>query len=47
MLAALEHSRAAGHQLTFLCADAGDWPLELYAKLGFEPAGEVQILRRH
>lgn len=47
VLAALAHSRAAGHRHTFLSADAEDWPLELYRKLGFEPAGEVQILRRH
>lgn len=47
VLAALEHSRTAGHQLTFLTADADDWPLELYSKLGFRAVGEVQILRRH
>jgi GNAT superfamily N-acetyltransferase len=47
VLAALEHSRAAGHRTTFLTADVEDWPRELYAKLGFESVGEVQILRRH
>ena len=33
---ALEESRAAGHDLTFLIADRDDWPTKLYAKLGFD-----------
>jgi GNAT superfamily N-acetyltransferase len=38
---ALAESRAAGHDLTFLMAEAQDWPKELYRKLGFETAGSV------
>jgi GNAT superfamily N-acetyltransferase len=34
---ALEEARAAGCDLVFLIADAGDWPRHLYAKLGFVP----------
>jgi predicted GNAT family N-acyltransferase len=29
----------AVHDLTFIVADADDWPKELYRRLGFEPAG--------
>jgi ribosomal protein S18 acetylase RimI-like enzyme len=39
VLHAVAESRAAGHDLTFLVADADDWPQQLYRKLGFEPAG--------
>lgn len=46
VLAALAASRAAGHELTFLTADADDWPRLLYAKLGFVKVGEVHVLRR-
>jgi GNAT superfamily N-acetyltransferase len=35
--AAAEASRAKGAELVFLIADDGDWPKELYAKLGFDP----------
>jgi ribosomal protein S18 acetylase RimI-like enzyme len=38
---ALEESVAAGHDFTFLVAEAEDWPKELYRKLGFEIAGSV------
>src|SRR5205807_6239745 len=38
---ALAESKAAGHELTFLVADAGDWPKELYRKLGFDAVGSV------
>jgi ribosomal protein S18 acetylase RimI-like enzyme len=38
---ALAESRAAGHELTFLVADANDWPKELYRKLGFADVGRV------
>jgi predicted GNAT family acetyltransferase len=38
---ALEESRAAGHDLTFLLADRDDWPKELYRKLGFEQIGQI------
>jgi GNAT superfamily N-acetyltransferase len=46
-LAALAASRAAGHQLTFLADDADDWPRLMYAKLGFEPVGDLHVLRRY
>jgi ribosomal protein S18 acetylase RimI-like enzyme len=45
--AALDASRAAGHELTFLVADEDDWPRELYAKLGFERSGLIhKFIRR-
>ena len=34
--AAVAASRAAGHDLTIVVADADDWPRELYARLGFD-----------
>jgi ribosomal protein S18 acetylase RimI-like enzyme len=34
--AAMDASRAAGHELTIVVADADDWPRELYARLGFD-----------
>jgi GNAT superfamily N-acetyltransferase len=37
--AATDAAVAAGHELVFLAADAGDWPHRLYAKLGFREAG--------
>ena len=39
--AALRDARARAHSLVFLCADADDWPKELYAKLGFRTSGHV------
>ncbi len=38
---ALEESRAAGHDLTFLIADRDDWPKKLYEKLGFDEIGRI------
>jgi ribosomal protein S18 acetylase RimI-like enzyme len=38
---ALAESIEARHDLTFLLADAEDWPKELYRKLGFEEVGRV------
>ena len=38
---ALAESIDARHDLTFLLADAEDWPKELYRKLGFEEVGRV------
>jgi GNAT superfamily N-acetyltransferase len=38
---ALDESRAAGHDLTFLLADRDDWPKELYRKLGFDEIGRM------
>lgn len=39
--AALRDAQARGHSLVFLCADDGDWPKELYVKLGFAASGRV------
>jgi ribosomal protein S18 acetylase RimI-like enzyme len=39
VLQALEASREEGNDLTFLVADADDWPQRLYEKLGFETVG--------
>jgi ribosomal protein S18 acetylase RimI-like enzyme len=36
---AAAESVAAGHDLTFLVADAEDWPKELYRRLGFRDTG--------
>ena len=41
VLRAVEEALAAGHDLVFLTADAGDWPKELYARLGFEDVGHT------
>jgi hypothetical protein len=39
-MAAARASRDAGHRLTFLDADADDWPWKLYERLGFDRVGE-------
>jgi hypothetical protein len=39
VLRAAAESRAAGNDLTFLVADADDWPQRLYERLGFETVG--------
>jgi|SRR6478672_2636304 len=44
--AALASSREAGHEVTFIVADADDWPRLLYEKLGFEPCGALHVFRR-
>jgi hypothetical protein len=36
----------AGNGLTFLGADADDWPERLYARLGFDPVGVVTAMIR-
>jgi GNAT superfamily N-acetyltransferase len=41
VLRAVEEALATGHDLVFLTADAGDWPRELYARLGFEDIGHT------
>jgi len=46
VLVALAEARAADPELIFLVADGADWPQLLYAKLGFEPVGDLHILRR-
>lgn len=44
--AALAASREEGHEVTFIVADAEDWPRLLYGKLGFEPCGALHVYRR-
>jgi len=44
--AAVAAARAGGAETIFLTADAADWPQLMYARLGFEPAGELTVLRR-
>jgi len=41
-LAAVEASTRDGNELTFIGADADDWPRLLYQRLGFDPVG-VQL----
>jgi GNAT superfamily N-acetyltransferase len=41
VLCAVEEARSTGHNLVFLGADAGDWPKELYTRLGFEEIGRT------
>ncbi|MER6506066.1 GNAT family N-acetyltransferase [Nonomuraea sp. NPDC001636] len=36
----------AGAELTFLVADAADWPRQFYARLGFEPVGHTHAFLR-
>jgi ribosomal protein S18 acetylase RimI-like enzyme len=38
---AASESVAAGHELTFLVADAADWPQHLYRKLGFQEQARI------
>jgi ribosomal protein S18 acetylase RimI-like enzyme len=46
VLAAVDASRHAGHELTFIVADADDWPWKLYERLGFDPVGEHRAFLR-
>jgi ribosomal protein S18 acetylase RimI-like enzyme len=47
VLHAVAESRAVGNDLTFLVADADDWPQELYEKLGFDVVGRyARFLRK-
>ncbi|HEX6665143.1 MAG TPA: GNAT family N-acetyltransferase [Solirubrobacterales bacterium] len=43
---AIAAARADGAGTIFLTADADDWPQLMYARLGFEPVGEIVVLRR-
>ena len=43
---AAELAREGGHELTFIVADADDWPQRLYRKVGFEPVGRTWALHR-
>lgn len=40
IIAAAEASRERGDELTFIVADADDWPWKLYERLGFDRIGE-------
>lgn len=44
--AAIAASRQAGHRITFIVADADDWPRLLYERLGFETCGTLHVFRR-
>jgi GNAT superfamily N-acetyltransferase len=46
VLATVAAAQAAGETTVFLTADAADWPQLMYVKLGFEPVGDLTILRR-
>jgi len=47
VLRGVAESHAAGNDLTFLVADADDWPQRLYEKLGFETVGRyARFLRK-
>ncbi len=46
VLAAARSSLADGDQLTYIVALAGDWPRQLYGRLGFDPIGEASSARR-
>ena len=46
VLAAIDASLAAGHDLTFLIADDDDWPKQMYGWLGFETVGFIYELWR-
>jgi GNAT superfamily N-acetyltransferase len=45
VLAAIAASRAE-NEVTFIVADADDWPRMLYEKLGFSSVGNLHVLRR-
>jgi GNAT superfamily N-acetyltransferase len=44
--AAARAALAADPELLFIVADADDWPKELYARLGFSPAGALGVYLR-
>jgi GNAT superfamily N-acetyltransferase len=44
--AAARVALAKDPELLFIVADADDWPKELYARLGFAPAGELGVYLR-
>jgi ribosomal protein S18 acetylase RimI-like enzyme len=47
VLRGVAESHAAGNDLTFLVADADDWPKRLYEKLGFDTVGRyARFLKR-
>src|SRR4051794_435265 len=46
VLAAAAAAVEAGHELVFLVADANDWPVGLYRKLGFDELGGFRSFGR-
>jgi ribosomal protein S18 acetylase RimI-like enzyme len=46
VMAAVDASLRAGHGLTFIVADAEDWPWRLYERLGFERLGVASAFLR-
>jgi GNAT superfamily N-acetyltransferase len=46
VLRAIAEARAAGAELVFLIADDGDWPKQLYGRLGFDPIGRTYSFLR-
>lgn len=44
---AIELAREGGHDLTFIVADDGGWPKQLYRKLGFEPVARSWVFHRN
>jgi ribosomal protein S18 acetylase RimI-like enzyme len=46
VLAAVEASHRAGHELTFIVAEADNWPWQLYERLGFDRVGEAPSFLR-
>lgn len=42
ILGAVGASKARGDEITYIVADADDWPKHLYEKLGFSPVGTLQ-----
>ena len=43
---AIALAREAGHELVFIEADDTGWPKQLYARLGFDPAGRIGVFHR-
>ncbi len=46
VLCALAAARADGAALVFLQAEADDWPMHLYRRLGFDPVGLLWLFQR-
>lgn len=46
VLAATRASRDAGHEVTFIAAEADDWPQLLYERLGFRTIGSFAWFRK-
>ena len=46
VLEAVREARRAGAELVFLVADEGDWPKDLYTRLGFDPIGVEHVFGR-